>query len=99
MRAPGFEPWWARDTTIPPTVQPQVGSHQEPFFNLALRKSPSGKYFALRIVENKESGLSISLHTCLARRAKLNQWISLKLIPPLLFGTHNFHQAIQYILF
>ena len=26
MRAPGFEPWWARDTTVPLTIQPHVGS-------------------------------------------------------------------------
>jgi hypothetical protein len=27
MRAPGLEPWWARDTTVHLTIQPQVGSH------------------------------------------------------------------------
>ena len=28
MRAPGFEPWWAEDTTVPLTIQPQVGSRK-----------------------------------------------------------------------
>ena len=26
MRVPGLEPWWAWDTTVPLTIQPQVGS-------------------------------------------------------------------------
>ena len=26
MRAPGFEPWLAGDTTVPLTIQPQISS-------------------------------------------------------------------------
>ena len=71
---------------------------EAPFFNLALSKSPLGKYFAFGTVPHKESGLSINLHACIARRAKLKQWMSLNPIPPLHFGAHNFHQRILFWL-
>lgn len=72
---------------------------EAPIFNLALSESPSGKYSAFRTVPHKEYGLSINLHAYFARRAKLKQWMSLNSIPPLHFSTHNFHHAIQCILF
>ncbi|PNT77257.1 hypothetical protein BRADI_1g60104v3 [Brachypodium distachyon] len=55
---------------------------EAPFFKLALRRFPSGKYFGLRMEAQNESAESTSLHTCFERRARLKQWISRNTIPP-----------------
>lgn len=55
--------------------QPQKG---KPLFGLPWRK------WTLRILAIKEFGPRIILHSCLARRAMLKLWRSLKPIPPLL---------------
>ena len=56
---------------------------EAPFFKTTLIKSPSGKYFALRIVAHNDSGLSTRRHACFANKARLKQCISRK---PILFG-------------
>ena len=53
MRAPGVEPGWAGDTTVPLTIQPQVGSRLAPVLSRGAKQAFAGKqgmlYVPLRL--------------------------------------------------
>ena len=67
--------------------------------NLAERKSPSGKYRALKILWTSEVVLVCNLQPYFAKTARLKALRSRKSKPPSSFGRHILSQLNQVILF